>query len=286
MWKYNYLPLRTKYDELYHAWPKGYKKDPITLEPVGYISKDSMYNDKNKNISYYNTFSNDKNTYKITQNSNINSPKVTNYSKAGKQKIDDYYSSVSYSTLTGIKEKDSTIKAQNKVQTILEKQKDIPNQIQNKQSEVKQKPEPVQNKQPEVKSNHESQKVEQPKQNQQPKVQNNQSNKNNGIEDLQNLKNALNEASRGVNTYADVVSKRPTSPRPRLDLSKMSDDELRSRIDRENLEIRYNSLFSPPTKEEIGKKKTEEKLRKAGNVLTLGTSAVTLAILIKQLRDK
>ena len=163
--------LRTKYDELYHAWPKGYKKDPISLKPVGYISKDSMYNDKNQNISYYNTFSNDENTYKITQNSNINSPKVTSYSKAGKQNFDDYYSSVNYSTLTGIKEKDSTIKAQNKVQTILEKQKDIPNQIQNKQPEVKQKPEQVQNKQPEVKSNHESQKVEQPKPKPKPKPQ-------------------------------------------------------------------------------------------------------------------
>ena len=39
MWKY------INSNELYHAWPKGYKKGPDGT-PLGYVSKDSQYNDK------------------------------------------------------------------------------------------------------------------------------------------------------------------------------------------------------------------------------------------------
>ena len=39
MWKY------INSDELYHAWPKGYKRGPDGT-PLGYVSKDSQYNDK------------------------------------------------------------------------------------------------------------------------------------------------------------------------------------------------------------------------------------------------
>ena len=41
MWKY------INSNELYHAWPKGYKKGPDGT-PLGYVSKDSQYNDKKR----------------------------------------------------------------------------------------------------------------------------------------------------------------------------------------------------------------------------------------------
>ena len=44
MWKY------INSNELYHAWPKGYKKGPDGT-PLGYVSKDSRYNDKERGIA-------------------------------------------------------------------------------------------------------------------------------------------------------------------------------------------------------------------------------------------
>ena len=41
MWKY------INSNELYHAWPKGYKKGPDGT-PLGYVPKDSQYNDKKR----------------------------------------------------------------------------------------------------------------------------------------------------------------------------------------------------------------------------------------------
>ena len=43
MWKY------INSNELYHAWPKGYKRGPDGT-PLGYVSKDSQYNDKERGI--------------------------------------------------------------------------------------------------------------------------------------------------------------------------------------------------------------------------------------------
>ena len=61
MWKY------INSNELYHAWPKGYKKGPDGT-PLGYVSKDSRYNDKERGISG-----------KISGNINTFKPESTNY---------------------------------------------------------------------------------------------------------------------------------------------------------------------------------------------------------------
>ena len=55
MWKY------INSNELYHAWPKGYKRGPDGT-PLGYVSKDSRYNDKEREIAGKN--SGDINTFK------------------------------------------------------------------------------------------------------------------------------------------------------------------------------------------------------------------------------
>ena len=61
MWKY------INSDELYHAWPKGYKRGPDGT-PLGYVSKDSQYNDKERGT-----------VGKISGNINTFKPKSTNY---------------------------------------------------------------------------------------------------------------------------------------------------------------------------------------------------------------
>ena len=61
MWKY------INSNELYHAWPKGYKRGPDGT-PLGYVSKDSRYNDKERGIAG-----------KISGNINTFKPESTNY---------------------------------------------------------------------------------------------------------------------------------------------------------------------------------------------------------------
>ena len=61
MWKY------INSNELYHAWPKGYKRGPDGT-PLGYVSKDSRYNDKERGIAG-----------KISGNMNTFKPGSTNY---------------------------------------------------------------------------------------------------------------------------------------------------------------------------------------------------------------
>ena len=61
MWKY------INSNELYHAWPKGYKRGPDGT-PLGYVSKDSQYNDKKRGT-----------VGKISGNINTFKPGSTNY---------------------------------------------------------------------------------------------------------------------------------------------------------------------------------------------------------------
>ena len=61
MWKY------INSNELYHAWPKGYKRGPDGT-PLGYVSKDSQYNDKERGT-----------VGKISGNINTFKPGSTNY---------------------------------------------------------------------------------------------------------------------------------------------------------------------------------------------------------------
>lgn len=73
----------------------------------------------------------------------------------------------------------------------------------------------------------------------------------------------------------------------KLDLSKMSDKEMRDKINRELLERQYNQLFAPEvstvSKGEIAVNKA---LAIGGTVLAATSSALGIALTIKQLRGK
>lgn len=74
-----------------------------------------------------------------------------------------------------------------------------------------------------------------------------------------------------------------TKENPRLDLSKMSDDDLRKLINREMLEKQYNSLFNASQVSE-GREKVKRVLEIGGTALGTASSALGIALAIKELK--
>lgn len=74
--------------------------------------------------------------------------------------------------------------------------------------------------------------------------------------------------------------------RKKLDLSKMSDKELRDKINRELLEEQYNKMFAEvePSKASKGRKFVAAALSVSGTVLATTSSALGIALAIKELR--
>ena len=74
-----------------------------------------------------------------------------------------------------------------------------------------------------------------------------------------------------------------SKPRKRMDLSNMSDQDLRNQINRELLERQYNDVFNPPTVSK-GRQYASQILETTGTVLAIGSSALGIALAIKDLR--
>lgn len=103
-------------------------------------------------------------------------------------------------------------------------------------------------------------------------------------EDLSRSKKLIDESAqmtRHLKTATDNSLKR--QPKKKMDLSSMSDKELRDRINREILENQYNSMFAPQTKRR-GKEFVSSALETAGSVLAVGASAAAIALAVKDLR--
>ena len=75
----------------------------------------------------------------------------------------------------------------------------------------------------------------------------------------------------------------PRSKKQKMDLSKMSDQEMRSQINRAMLEKQYNDMFAPQTTSK-GRQYANTVLETAGTVLAIGSSALGIALAIKELR--
>lgn len=107
-------------------------------------------------------------------------------------------------------------------------------------------------------------------------------------EDNEALRGVLNEsrgltsALKGVN---DASIRRTKNNRPKMDLSKMSDKEMRDQINRAMLEKQYNDMFAPQ-KSTKGREHVNDILDSVGSVLGVGASAVGLAVGILTLREK
>lgn len=104
-------------------------------------------------------------------------------------------------------------------------------------------------------------------------------------QDMERTKH-LTEASSGMvnqlKNANNVASKIP-SKKNRMDLGHMSDKEMREKINRELLERQYNDVFNSK-KESKGREYVERTLEIGGAVLGITSSALGIALAIKQLK--
>lgn len=75
------------------------------------------------------------------------------------------------------------------------------------------------------------------------------------------------------------------APKKRMDLSNMSDKEMRDQINRELLERQYNDVFNPQ-KVSKGRVYASKILEGVGTAITLTGGALGIAVAIKDLRSK
>ena len=104
----------------------------------------------------------------------------------------------------------------------------------------------------------------------------------------------LSRAKRSVESTAGLVNKARSlnqesmnkrRKKTTLDLSNMTDKELRDRINRADLEKRYNDLFAGEQDTvSRGQKRVDDILRVGGDVLAVGSSALGIALAIKELK--
>lgn len=93
----------------------------------------------------------------------------------------------------------------------------------------------------------------------------------------------------GRNLSSDVKRVVDTSNRNRkvskMDLSNMTDQEMRNQINRAMLERQYNDMFNPQ-KESRGREYVSHTLETSGNVLAVTSSALGVALAIRELSNK
>lgn len=105
------------------------------------------------------------------------------------------------------------------------------------------------------------------------------------------VKEDLNRSRKTVDATSNLVREtknleRITRSKPtkqRMDLSSMSDKDLKDAINRAYLEKQYNDLYAPE-KVSKGREYTQRILETTGSVLAIGSSALSIALAIKELR--
>lgn len=102
-------------------------------------------------------------------------------------------------------------------------------------------------------------------------------------EDLTRAKQVVDNATHLTNDIKNASAKKTNhKPKPKMDLSKMTDQEMRNQINRALLERQYNDMFAPRQVSK-GKEFATKFLDKAGDTLALTSSALGIAIAYKQL---
>lgn len=107
-------------------------------------------------------------------------------------------------------------------------------------------------------------------------------------EDNEALRGVLNESRNLTNASKNAIDssiRRTKNNRPKMDLTNMSDKEMRDQINRALLEKQYNDMFAPQ-KTTKGREYVSDVLDSVGSVLGVGASAVGLAVGILTLREK
>lgn len=103
-------------------------------------------------------------------------------------------------------------------------------------------------------------------------------------EDISRSKKLVDASSDMTRTLKTANNSRSAS-KTKMDLSKMTDQEMRNQINRALLEKQYNDMFAPQ-KTSRGKETLNKILDTSGTVLAIGSSALGIALAIKELRLK
>ncbi len=105
-------------------------------------------------------------------------------------------------------------------------------------------------------------------------------------EDTERTKDTVNSASNMVIELEKLEKSPRTNTSSRLDLSNMTDQEMREKINRELLEQQYNKLFPAENTQQTskGREYGQNVLETAGTVLALTGSALSIALSIQKLR--
>ena len=104
-------------------------------------------------------------------------------------------------------------------------------------------------------------------------------------EDIERSKRVIDSGSDLIRQAKSI--ERDTSPRStkkRLNVSNMSDKELRDKINRELLERQYSDIFGEEAKVSRGRQFTRETLEIAGTALAATSSVLGIMLAIKQLK--
>lgn len=101
--------------------------------------------------------------------------------------------------------------------------------------------------------------------------------------DLNTAKKMYDKVAPAIIEKEKAKVKKEHSDKIKMDLANMSDDELRQIVNRLNMEERYTQIMNSRY-QQVGKSKTEKILDGVGTALSIGTSAVSLAIAIKKLQ--
>ena len=103
-------------------------------------------------------------------------------------------------------------------------------------------------------------------------------------EDLKRSKSVVDSTDAIVRDLKNINnSMSPKSTKQKLDLSKMTDQEMRNRINRAVLEKQYSDMFAPK-KVSKGREFAKKTLEVAGTTLAVTSSALGIALAIKELK--
>lgn len=103
-------------------------------------------------------------------------------------------------------------------------------------------------------------------------------------EDMERTKRLTDSSNTMVNQLRSANEKSiKNRPKATMDLSSMTDKELRDQINRAFLEKQYNDMFAPQ-KESKGREYASRILDTAGSALAITSSALGVALAIKELR--
>lgn len=105
-------------------------------------------------------------------------------------------------------------------------------------------------------------------------------------EDRERMKRVVdsgNQMAGNLKTLNDKSMRIQARRTPKMDLSKMTDQEMREQINRAMLEKQYDDMFNPK-KVYSGREAVSDTLEIAGSVLAISSSALGIALAIKELK--